>query len=304
MSNVPAHRLPALLLCVVCMLLASLALAEGSRSQCDQALVDSIPLRPSGAPGGSDFVRSVRGMSEAEREGAVRVELLRGNLPLFLRKLVPIPITPGPGTRESQIAVCVLPEYLAIGSDEDHVLVPMSLATALMIASHFGFVLPTPKIVDAVHHHAAQLSPQPMPPGPAMRSTDYLWRHHRLVAEQRQLLGVRSGTLVAGHKKDLVVTEIMWIKPDRVAIYGWHRRDGRPIQPLSTVHGVAYSDYSHGVRLVSAIAYVNGRPRSIYELMRDAVLGHALVEAGPRARLGELVEALVARSRSTNTLAY
>jgi hypothetical protein len=44
-----------------------------------------------------------------------------------------------------------------------------------------------------------------------------------------------------------------------VAIYGWHRSNGDPIQPLSTVHGEYYADYSHGIRLVSRTAYVNGR---------------------------------------------
>ena len=35
--------------------------------------------------------------------------------------------------------------------------------------------------------------------------------------------------------------------PDRVAIYGWHRPDGRPIQPLSTVHGFRYADRNNFV---------------------------------------------------------
>lgn len=39
--------------------------------------------------------------------------------------------------------------------------------------------------------------------------------------------------LLAGHKKDLVLTRRLVGRPDRVAIYDWHRLDGRPIHPLS-----------------------------------------------------------------------
>ena len=58
--------------------------------------------------------------------------------------------------------------------------------------------------------------------------------------------------------------------PGRVAIYGWHRSPGDPIQPLSTVHGAQYVDYSHGVRLVSTTVVVDGRTRSIYDALQDS----------------------------------
>ena len=65
--------------------------------------------------------------------------------------------------------VCVTPDYLAIGSDDDYFLVPMRLETALAIARRFGFVLPTPKIVDAVYAQSqVQLRPQPLPASDAM----------------------------------------------------------------------------------------------------------------------------------------
>ena len=37
---------------------------------------------------------------------------------------------------------------------------------------------------------------------------------------------------------------------DRVVIYGWHRLDGKPIQPVYAGHVNWYVDYSHGIRLV------------------------------------------------------
>src|SRR5207253_1071838 len=59
------------------------------------------------------------------------------------------------------------------------------------------------------------------------------------------------GALIAGIKKDVVITNRLGEKPNHVAIYGWHKLDGDPIQPLTIVHISPYVDYSHGIRLVS-----------------------------------------------------
>ena len=68
--------------------------------------------------------------------------------------------------------------------------------------------------------------------------------------------------------------------PGRVAIYGWHWAPGHPIQPLSTVHGAQYVDYSHGVRLVSTTVVVDSRPRSIYDVLQDSQLAPVLSREG------------------------
>jgi len=44
-----------------------------------------------------------------------------------------------------------------------------------------------------------------------------------------------------------------------VAIYGWHKLDGKPIQPLYTGHVDWYVDYSHGIRLVSRTIYIDNK---------------------------------------------
>jgi hypothetical protein len=69
--------------------------------------------------------------------------------------------------------------------------------------------------------------------------------------------------------------------PGRVAIYGWHRSNGDPIQPLSTVHGEFYADYSHGIRLVARTAYVNGRAVDLRGLLTDAQLAGLVNSDGP-----------------------
>jgi hypothetical protein len=109
-----------------------------------------------------------------------------------------------------------------------------------------------------------------MRPGPLMSSTTYFVTHD--ARTEQQLVGRPRGELISGHKKDVVLTNRLTSMPRRVAIYGWHRLTGRPIQPLSLVHGAGYADYSHGLRLVSATALVEGVPTPIFKALSDPVL--------------------------------
>jgi hypothetical protein len=120
-----------------------------------------------------------------------------------------------------------------------------------------------------------------MSPGAAMSSTDYFLRHDATVDAQFDRAGARDGLLVAGHKKDLVLSNRLSRAPGRVAIYGWHRAGGTPIQPLSTVHGEDYADYSHGIRLVARTAHVNGRAVDLRGLLTDGQYAGLLNGAGP-----------------------
>jgi hypothetical protein len=112
-----------------------------------------------------------------------------------------------------------------------------------------------------------------------MTSPEYLLRHNRTI--ESQLAGRPRGLLLSGHKKDLVLTNRLTRRARRVAIYGWEYADGTPIQPLSTVHDGRYADYSHGVRLVSTTAYVDGKPRSLTDLLEDPQLAELLSDEGP-----------------------
>ena len=118
-----------------------------------------------------------------------------------------------------------------------------------------------------------------------------------MVRQQRAALGAATGLLTAGHMKDLVISTRLWSQPGRVAIYGWHRAADAPIQPLSTVHGARYADYSHGVRLVSQRVFVNGEPRSLFDVLADRRLSRLLSDEGPLDRAGDWL-ALTAPSAS------
>jgi hypothetical protein len=254
--------------------------AEGS---CPWALAQGIPARSASAENGSEFVRQTASLSESERESVIAAELLAGNLPKFLRHLKPVTLRGRDAAgRTTEVTICVTPDYLALGSDTDFLSIPMGLRTASAVAASFGFVLPTPTMVDAIYQQAEiHLRPQPLPPGPKMRSNAYYWEHQRRIREQLIKLHAPLGALIAGQKKDLVVSNRLWRKIGRVAIYGWHQNAETPIQPLSTVHGAGYADYSHGVRLVSVIAYVNGQPRSLLDVLQDPWLAGIVSDEGP-----------------------
>jgi hypothetical protein len=85
-----------------------------------------------------------------------------------------------------------------------------------------------------------------------------------------------------------VITNLLASKPGRIAIYGWHRSSGDPIQPLSTVHGARYADYSHGIRLVSEMAILNGKLRSIYDILQDRLLAKVLGDEGAIRNLWQI----------------
>jgi hypothetical protein len=281
---------------ILAVLLPTFAHADPQGPACGRQTDSALPNRPPDAPKGTDFVRQVSVMNDDDREAAIQNQLLIGNIPEFLRRLVPVRLDwQIPGEKLVRLTFCVLPDYLAIGSDKDFLLVPMRLATALTVAARYGFTLPTAKMVDAIYEQSAvHLAPQPLPAGDQMRSTGYYQHHNELVGEQRAAVGGLLGLLTAGDKKDLVITNRLWSNLERVAIYGWHKLDHNPIQPLSTVHGARYADYSHGVRLVSETVYVDGAPRPIFDVLSDPKLSRALNSEGPIARLTELIATLTA----------
>jgi len=246
----------------------------------EEVRVLTVPTRPADAVTGSQFAQRTLGWSGRQRQRAAVAELLQGNVPDFLRVLraVPVSYTRLDGSRVEGL-VWIMPDYLAIGSSEDFLYIPLTLPSATAVANAWGFVLPTSKLVDDIYANADhRLTPEPMKPGPRMRSSAYFLEHQRRIDAQRG--EIPPGTLLTGHKKDVVLTNRLAEKAGRIAIYGWHRKDGDPIQPLSIVHGARYADYSHGARMVWNRVWVGGRMRSIFDVLQDPDLAPAFTYEG------------------------
>lgn len=260
----------------------------------------ALPARSASAPTGRQFAQRIRDLFGPARERQIVAQIEEGNIPSFLRHSIPVTLqgTTAAGTHHN-ITVCVLPDYLAVGNDSDYLYVPLGLKAALQVAVRHGYVLPTPKLVDAIYEASAvKLQPEPLPAGDQMRSTAYVMRHTDLIGLQRALHPDAPGALTAGDKKDLVLTKRLWQVPGRVAIYGWHLTTGAPIQPLSTVHGAHYVDYSHGVRLVSRTVYVDGTARRMEDVLADRELAPLLSSEGPLQNLRRRLTRLIASLQS------
>jgi len=239
-----------------------------------------IPKRRADASTGREFLLKTTHLSPEDRERAILDEIRAGNVPEFLRHLVPLNlVATGADGVVHRAKVWVTPDYLAIGSNDDFVRIPMGPRTAQIIADEFDFVLPTRKLVDEIYAHAdSRLTPLPMTASHEMNSNNYyLWHNVQI---ERQLPNQARELLVSGHKKDLVITTRLQDVQGRVAIYGWHREPGKAIQPLSLVHNQEYADYSHGVRLIRSVMIVDGAEVPVQQVLQDPALNVLLSDEG------------------------
>ncbi len=275
----------------VLLLAAPLTSHARSAFACPRALSDDIPSRPVQATSGAGFARGIAHLVRGERDAKTASAILRGEIPDFLRQLQPVELHAySSDGRPLKATVCVMPDYLAVGSDTDFLRMPMGLKAAAEVATRLGFVLPTPRMVDAIYRESARhLRPQPLKAGPAMRSTAYFRRHDADIVAQLRRFGIAPGVLLAGHKKDVVLSNRLDSHPGRIAIYGWHVANGEPIQPLSTAHGIEYVDYSHGIRLVSDVMLLNGKVTSVHKVLANARLAAVLSDEGPVASLARYI---------------
>lgn len=266
--------------------LAALLLAGLLTGASAPAQVLPLPPRATNAMTGRAFAQFVGPMTLPEREREIFTQVTSGNVPDFLRRLRPVSIRPEASSDTNSITFYVTPDYLAIGSDDDYLLMPMTPATAQRIADALHCSLPTRKMVDLIYAAAdLKLAPVPIPPSPAMTTLPVFSNHNAMVLAQRnaELLTHPLGQLVAGHKKDLVITPRLAAAPGKVAIYGWHKTNGAPIQPLYLGHTAAWVDYSQCTRLVQETVIVNGTNSTIRAVLADLALSRLLSDEGPIA---------------------
>ena len=235
-----------------------------------------LPERKNTAISGDEFYKEVFALDRVQREELAKNEILDGNVPSFLKKFVKIKtsIITSEG-KKIKAFYYVLPDYLSIGSDKDFARIPLTPMTAQLIADSLHCFLPTRKMVDDIYK-AAKVKLEPVPMYAFRDSSVTMYQHNLIIEGHRKL---KKG-LIAGIKKDVVISGkiLRDPKPNRVAIYGWHKKDGIPIQPLYTGHVNWYVDYSHGIRLVYRTIYVNKKPMDYIDVLKDKTLRSLLCD--------------------------
>ena len=218
---------------------------------------------------GSEFIIKAKTLDVDQRDELILQEICAGNFPAFMRRLVTVQTTAIIDGKLVKAKYFVMPDYLMVGNDNDFVRVPMQPKTAQKIANKFGFFLSTPKICDDVYK-VAKVKLEPAPLTIARDSFPTFVEHHEIIEQQRQN---RTG-LIAGIKKDVVITSAISRdhRSNRVALYGWHKLDGKAIQPVYTGHVDWYVDYSHGIRLVAQTVIVDGKSMNYKDILNDKKL--------------------------------
>ena len=221
------------------------------------------------------WVDSVSGRPLAERERAVLALFKRGYMPHFLQKAVPIHSTVNVNGKTVRARIYVSSDYFSIGTDAEWMRMPLSPFTAQAIADSLHCMLPTSRIVDLIHQQA-QVPLDPIPLYAHRDSLVIFYHHHLMIEGQRK---GRKG-MISGIKKDVVCTDrlLQTGKTDRVAIYGWHRENGVPIQSVYTGHVGSYVDYSHGIRLVYKKIKVGHQWIDADSVMRNPLLRPLLTD--------------------------
>lgn len=245
-------------------------------ASCSTSKTINTPTRNALAITGSQFYKQATTFNWIRRDSFAVKEILSGNIPSFFKIFIPIHTEIKDSNGKRVIATFyVSPDYLSIGNDDDWARINITPMAAQKIADTFFCFLPTRKMVDDIYK-SAKIKLEPVPMYAFRDSTVTMYHHHLIIEGQRKL---RSG-LIAGIKKDVVISEKIAKdnKTNRVAIYGWHKPDGKPIQPLYTGHINWWVDYSQGIRLVYRTVYINGRPMDYIDVLKDKTLKKLLCD--------------------------
>ena len=234
--------------------------------------------------GGTAFYQQAAAMKWAARDSFVLKEILAGNAPSFLKMFVPVRVAvlDSATGKTIQAIFYAAPDYLAVGTNDDWARVNITPMAAQQIADKLDCFLPTRKMVDDIYK-AAKLKLEPVPMYAFRDSTPTMWHHHLIIEGQRKGRKAcppeRRG-LIAGIKKDVVISGKISRdgRPNRVAIYGWHKTDGKPIQPLYTGHINWWVDYSQGIRLIWRKIKVGNKWMDYTAVLKDPVLKKLLCD--------------------------
>jgi hypothetical protein len=177
---------------------------------------------------GSEFAATVGKQSlQAWESAAFDLEKSGANIrPIF----VPVPLAHKDG-RTAVIDVAT--DYFSVGEEGDFIRLPLLPVTAQKIGNLTGLLMPTPMLVYRIWQAAIKLKRQSIAAlGESNKGPNFAQYVKHNAAIQEQISGTPRSTLLSGHKKDIVVSNLM--KPGHVVIFGWYKpapdvfNDGTP----------------------------------------------------------------------------
>ncbi len=276
-------------LCAVALCSATTAIAGdvryGSNGKLHKASmpVPALADKPTATLAGSDFMRRADTTAFWTLEDIIVETVTAGQVPDALRHFRKITFTtPVVDSveilrKKHKVEMWVLPDYVAIGTNDDFVRMPMGPLAAQRIADALDCTLPTPFLVDRIAEASeGHVDIFPFRPLGNRNSQPIVFQDsNNAINAQFKAYGYHFGQFISGLKKDIVLTYKIMTQTEyerNVAIYGWHHPDGRAQQPLFVRHGNFYVDYSHGVRLIYNKVKIDGVEYNIREILQSPEL--------------------------------
>lgn len=193
----------------------------------------------------------------------------------------------------------VAPDFFALGTADDPYYVGLTPIGAQRLANSLHSILPSKKLATDIAKHAGKLlSLYEVNPGapwydtatgiPKNIEATGAWSASNKKRNSKLMGPGRWARLTAGHMKD-VITSFKGLGgscPSKtcVTIFGGAggSNDGWAIQPKSTIHDWNYGpDYSHGVRLVSRHAVLDGAVVDLVDVFKNPALAALVSDEGP-----------------------
>ena len=226
----------------------------------------------------SELIPLIQNKTGSSRERDILDAINKDAIPEFLKTFAEITIQLG----NDKLQYYVSKDYFAIGEDDDYLLIPVFVATIKPVLQKLDCSLPTVTMVKQIYQHAdvkIPAHPQRWNPGESITATRLYVAIDQAIKRERTKLGAGLDKLIAGHKKDVVLSNaiLKQAKPNRIAIYGWNNPDGSVIQGLNPKdHDIGYVDYSHGFRLVKNKCLLNGVETTLKAIWDHPTLCHLL----------------------------
>lgn len=223
---------------------------------------------------GSELLLKISNVTGQAREQIIKEEIKENSLPAFFNSFFKI-IVEQDGNK---LQYFVSKEYFCLGTDEDYLVMPVTPPTIKELLIKMNCSLPTPTMVKQIYKQAEiKLPARPQKPnkGESITSSKLYSKIDTAIKKDRIKLGAKLDFLVAGHKKDVVLTNLLTKQSNKnnVAIYGWWYDTGVMIQPLNANdHIISYVDYSHGLRFVQNDCILNDEKTTLQFIWNDPKL--------------------------------